>query len=192
MALIKLFSLLFFSVILTGCGGYSGDTDISQMLINIAETMPPVLAMVTAASYVMGFVFVMKGVYKLKEYGEARTMMSSQISIWPIVIKLGVGAMLIYFPSAVDIGMQTLFDYSSPLSYSGTQSSETEELVDALVLIMQVIGAIAFIRGLVLLSTSVQQGAQPGGFSKGITFMVGGILAINIYGTWEVLVNTIT
>jgi intracellular multiplication protein IcmC len=192
MALIKPVLTILISLLLFGCGANSGDIDLAQMMANIAESMPDVLAMVTAASYIMGFTIVMMGIYKLKEYGEARTMMSSQVSIWPIIITLSVGSMLIFFPSTIEVTMQTLFDYSSPISYSGTSGSESDELISDLVIIMQIIGAISFIRGLLLLNTSSHRGAQPGGFSKGITFVVGGILAINMYGTWEVLVNTIT
>lgn len=191
MALTKLFLAFFVTVLLAGCANLPEDTDISQMIINIAETLPPVLAMVSAASYIIGIVLVMKGIFKLKEFGEARTMMSSHLSAMPSIITMCTGGFLIFFPTSIEIGMQTIFDYSSPLSYS-SQDSASDELVDAIVMMMQIIGSIAFIRGMLLIKSSTGQGAQPGSFSKGITFVVAGILAINIYGTWEVLVNTIT
>lgn len=193
MALIKLLFVSLCLFCLAGCenGKIPDDIDLSQIMVNIAETLPPVLAMVSAASYLIGITLVIKGVFKLKEFGEARTMMTSHLSAVPTIITLCVGGFLIFFPTSIEIGLQTIFAYSTPLSYS-SQDTATKDLVDAIVMIMQIIGSIAFIRGMMLIKASTGQGAQPGSFSKGITFVIAGILAINIYGTWEVLVNTIT
>lgn len=117
--------------------------------------------------------------------------MSSQTNLWPSLITIGVGSLLIFFVSSYQVGLQTLFGYSSPLSYSSDASS-TESLVTSVVTIMQVVGVIAFIRGLLLLNGAGSPGAQPGSVGKGLTFVVGGLLAINIYGTWLALVNTLT
>ena len=182
--------LLFVVFGLVGCSN-AGNLDLSQMVVNVANTMPDVMALVTAASYIIGITIATKGVYKLREYGELRTMMSSQTSIWPIIITLVAGFALVYFPTTFEIGMETLFAYSSPLAYTGTSDQQTTELVNAVVDIMQVIGAIAVIRGLMILHTASSQGSQPGSFAKGITFVIGGVLAINMYGTWEVLENTV-
>jgi len=56
--------------------------------------------------------------------------------------------------------------------------------------VMQVIGVIAVIRGLLFLSKAGNQG-QPGMAGRGITHLIAGILAINIYGTWQVLENSL-
>lgn len=191
MALTKPFFLFLLTLCLAGCANIPEGTDISEMIINIAETLPPVLAMVSAASYIIGISMVIKGIFKLKEFGESRTMMSSHLSAMPSIITICVGGFLIFFPSSIEVGMQTIFNYSNPLSYS-SEDATTQELIDSIVMIMQIIGSISFIRGMLLIKSSTGQGAQPGSFSKGITFVIAGILAINIYGTWEVLVNTIT
>lgn len=178
---------------LTACGKLpdTSSLDIEQMIINLAKTMPSLLAMFTAAAYIIGFALVLKGIYRLKEYGEMRTTMSSQTNIWGAIITLVMGSMLIFLVSSYKIGLQTLFGYSSPLRYS-QDSSSTDALVSSVVLIMQVVGVIAFIRGILLLNSGGTHHAQPGSIGKGLTFIVGGLLAINIYGTWQVLVNTLT
>ena len=184
--------VLILPLFLSACGSVpdASSLDIEQMIVNIAKTMPSLLAMFTAGAYILGFTLVLKGIYKLKEYGEMRTSMSSQTNIWPPLITLAVGTTLIFFVSGYEIGLQTLFGYSSPLTYSSDTSS-TDALVSSVVLIMQVVGVIAFIRGLLLLNSAGGHGAQPGSIGKGLTFVVGGLLAINIYGTWEMLVNTL-
>lgn len=176
----------------TACGTLpdASSLTIEQMIVNIAKTMPSLLAMFTAAAYIIGFALVMKGIYRLKEYGEMRTTMSSQTNIWGAIITLVMGSLLIFIVSAYQIGLQTLFGDSSPLSYSSTSSS-TDELVSSLVLIMQVVGIIAFIRGILLLNSAGSHSAQPGSIGKGLTFIIGGLLAINVYGTWQVIVNTL-
>ncbi|MBP9725957.1 MAG: type IV secretion protein IcmC [Gammaproteobacteria bacterium] len=183
---------LILPLFLSACGSVpdASSLDIEQMIVNLAKTMPSLLAMFTAGAYVLGFTLVLKGIYKLKEYGEMRTSMSSQTNLWPPLITITVGTILIFFVSGYQIGLQTLFGYSSPLTYSSDTSS-TDALVSSVVLIMQVVGVIAFIRGLLLLNSAGGHGAQPGSIGKGLTFVVGGLLAINIYGTWEVLVNTL-
>ncbi len=177
---------------LTACGTVpdASSLTIEQMIINLAKVMPSLLAMFSGGAYVLGFILVLRGVYKLKEYGEMRTSMSSQTNLWPPMITLAIGTLLIFFVSGYQIGLQTLFGYSSPLTYSADTSS-TETLVSSVVSIMQVIGVIAFIRGLLLLNGAGGHSAQPGSVGKGLTFTIGGLLAINIYGTWEILVNTL-
>jgi intracellular multiplication protein IcmC len=164
--------------------------NIQQMIVNIAKVMPSLLAMFSAFAYIIGLALMYKGVYKLKEYGEMRTAMSSQTNLWGAIITLVVGSLLIYFVSAYKIGLQTLFGYSSPLAYT-EDSSSSEQLVSAVVLIVQIVGVIAFIRGMLLLNSAGGHGAQPGTIGKGVTFIIGGLLAINIYGTWQVLINTL-
>ena len=193
MAAKRLFFLIL-PLLLTGCSASqsAASLDFEQMVINLANTMPSLLAMVSAAAYVLGFSLVLKGIYKLKEYGEMRTSMSSQTNLWPPMITLGIGTMLIYFVSTYEMGLATIFGTAeiSPIAYSNSSGS-TEALVGAVVSIMQVVGVIAFIRGLLLLNSAGNPGAQPGSIGKGITFAIGGILSINIYGTWQMLINTL-
>ena len=60
----------------------------------------------------------------------------------------------------------------------------------ALLGLVQVMGVIAFIRGWVLLGHAGEQNAQQGMFGKGLTHIIGGILAINIVGTKDLIWNT--
>ena len=187
--------LLVLPLFLVGCSNdwpNASSVTIEQMIINIANVMPSLLAMFTAGAYILGLLLVLKGVYKLREYGEMRTSMSSQTNLWAAIITLVMGSMLIFFVSSYQIGLTTLFgdNWQDTLSYpSGTGS--TDALVSSVVLIMQVIGVIAFIRGILLLNSAGGHNAQPGSIGKGLTFIIGGLLAINIYGTWEMLVNTL-
>jgi intracellular multiplication protein IcmC len=110
-----------------------------------------------------------------------------------------VGAVLIWLPTTSDVMTETFFGSSSTLfsgnsfdysalgsgsqllAYSTGSSLQAQwsAIADTLVLYIQFIGLIAFIRGWIIISKATQTGAQPGSMSKGITHIIGGILAIN-------------
>ncbi|AAU26550.1 TPA: type IVB secretion system protein IcmC/DotE [Legionella pneumophila] len=173
----------------------------ANILANIANQLEPVQRLITGGAYLIGCAFIFKAIYSLKVYGEARTMMSSNTSIKEPVMYLMVGALLIYFPSLVSSVLQTTFGYSNPLAYSGGVSSGSDTISALfgsgslvgrpLVMIIRVIGLIAFVRGWVLIARSASQGQPPGGTGKGLIHVFGGILAINIVGTVDMINNTL-
>jgi len=56
---------------------------------------------------------------------------------------------------------------------------EWSDLINTIVMFIQLVGLIAFVRGWFILSHAGGQGAQQGTFSKGLIHIVGGIIAIN-------------
>ena len=50
---------------------------------------------------------------------------------------------------------------------------------------------IAFIRGWILVVKGAQAGSQPGNSSKGLIYVVGGVMAINITGTIDLINATL-
>ncbi|KGP62562.1 type IV secretion protein IcmC [Legionella norrlandica] len=172
----------------------------ANILANIANQLEPVQKLITGAAYLIGCAFLFKAIYSLKVYGEARTMMSSNTSIKEPVVYLMVGALLIYFPSGLSTVMQTTFGYANPLQYAPVDSNSpalstlfgSGSIVGRpLTMIIQVIGLIAFVRGWVLIARSASQGQPPGGTGKGLIHVFGGILAINIVGTVNMINNTL-
>ncbi len=171
-----------------------------NILTNIANSLVPVERLITGGAYLIGCAFLFKAIYSLKVYGEARTMMSNNSSIKEPVVYLMVGAIFVYFPSAFSALMQSTFGYENVLQYapvnSGSKSLDTlfgngSVVGRPLTIIIQVIGLIAFVRGWVLIARSASQGQPPGGTGKGLIHVFGGILAINIVGTLEMLNNTL-
>jgi intracellular multiplication protein IcmC len=171
-----------------------------DILTNIANSLAPVERLITGGAYLMGCAFIFKAIYSLKIYGEAKTMMSSNTSLKEPLSYLLVGAVFIYFPTAFEMLLQTSFGYSNVLQYAPVNSSN--QAIDTLFgsgsavgrplsLIIQVIGLIAFVRGWVLIARSASQGQQPGGTGKGLMHVFGGILAINIVGTLNMINNTL-
>lgn len=171
----------------------------ADILTNIANTVAPIERLVTGAAYLMGVGFAFKAIACLKQHGEGRSAQQGSSLKEPLVYFM-VAAALIYFPTALAVLLKTSFGSSSVLSYTSinTQNPTLNHLFGpssqvgrSLSLIIQLIGLIAFIRGWVLISRSATHGQAPGGTSKGIMHIVGGILAMNIIGTLEVLNNTL-
>lgn len=171
-----------------------------DILTNLSNSLAPVERLITAAAYLIGMAFVFKAIYSLRVYGESRTSMSQSTSIKEPLAYLMVGCILIYFPSALGVFMQTSFGYQSVLQYAPVSTSDASlntlfgpdsAVGQPLAMLIQVIGLIAFIRGWVLIARSASQGQPPGGTGKGFIHVFGGILAINIVGTIDVINNTL-
>jgi intracellular multiplication protein IcmC len=141
----------------------------------------------------------MKALYCLKTYGESKTMMSGNTSIKEPLSYFLVGSVLVYLPTGFQILMNSTFGPNSSILAYADSSNPTMDAVfgqnsavgTALALIIQTIGLIAFIRGWVLIAKSASQGQPPGGTGKGMVHVFGGILAMNIVGTLEIINNTL-
>ncbi len=176
---------------------YSGSENV---LGNLAASMLPVEKMLTGAAYLMGLGFAIKAILTLKTHGEQRSSMSGTGNMKEAGIYLIVAAMLVYYPTAFEVIMNSTFGYDSVLAYAPTSASTpiitnifgTDSMVGAsLTSIIQVVGLVAFIRGWVLIARGSAQGQSGGGTGKGLMHVFGGILAMNIIGTLEVFHNTL-
>jgi intracellular multiplication protein IcmC len=173
----------------------------ANILLNVAQSIPSVERLITGGAYVIGCAFLFKAIFCLKQYGESRTMMSNSTSIKEPLVHLIVGAMLIYFPSTLEVMLATTFGGSgNVLEYAPVNSSNAtmsaffgSESVIArpLIMLIQVVGLVAFVRGWILIARSASQGQPPGGTGKGFMHVFGGILAINIVGTLNIINNTL-
>lgn len=161
-----------------------------EMLINISKQVPSLMRLVTAIAYVLGMYFIIHGIIKLKHAGEMRTMMSREHSLMAPIVMLSIGAMLLYLPSSVQVGMSTFWTDPNPYAYL-KQKDQWSEFINVCFTIVQLIGTIAFIRGLVLISHLGTGSGQHGTLSKGMTHIIGGILCINIYEFIKVITTTL-
>lgn len=185
------------------CQGYSVTCWISSqvdILTNIANNLHSVEHLVSGAAYLMGLGFMFKALFSLKEHGEQKSMMSNRSSIKEPAMYFLVGSMLLFLPSTFNMMMMTTFGYTNVLAYAPTNSNNStinilfgqdSAVGAALSTIIQTIGLIAFIRGWVLIARSASQGQPPGGTGKGMIHVFGGILAMNIVGTLQMVNNTL-
>jgi hypothetical protein len=159
------------------------------MLANIKNTIPELMKLVTAFAFVIGIFLVIMGIIQLKHVGEMRTQMSHEHHLAKPLLMITMGTLLIYLPSSVQVGMSTFWSEPNPYGYMDLQKDQWQEAINICFAVIQFIGVIAFIRGLILLSHS--GGHHQGSFGKGITHIIGGIFCINIYQLIQVLSATL-
>ena len=148
----------------------------------------------------MGMAFAFKAVNTLKMYGESRSMSSSSTNFKEPLIYFLVAAVFLFIPSALKTFLATTFGSTSILEYAPVNSSDTtlntlfgpnSSVGGPLTIIIQTIGLIAFVRGWILIARSAGQGQQPGGMGKGLMHIFGGILALNIVQTINIINNSL-
>jgi len=170
-------------------GGSATLPDIQTMLINFSTAVPNLMRLVTASSYVVGLLLVGSAVMRMKHYGEMRTQMSQEHSIWGPVIEFLIAIALLYLPSSVATMTSTF--WTTPLTYV-PPTGPNALFISAAYQVVGLIGAIAFIRGLLILK---QAGSERGGqqhvIGKGFAHLVGGTLCINMQATLHMFAATV-
>ncbi|MHA7840885.1 MAG: hypothetical protein ACX932_03365 [Gammaproteobacteria bacterium] len=165
---------------------------LAQMLINIQQTIPALMSMVTGAAYVMGFFFIFSAFYNMKQYGEMRLMSSANTDLRGPIGGLLLGAALIYIPNVFSVALITFFGSDNPIAYEGN-GSNWDLLAESLIDVIQFVGVIAIIKAIVLFRKASSGGSagQQGLAGRGVTHFIGGVLAINIIGTKNILFSTL-
>lgn len=195
------------------------EKDLQDIMENLKKILTPAMLLLLSLSFVIGLVFLLKGLLLLKAFAQPLTQATRPGEIAGPMVYMFVGAVMIYIPTSTDILTNTLFGAGGKSIFSGGgggQSFGTVNLanmgkasdqilgyapvsvegqwatmVDTIVLYMQFIGFLAFMRGWLMIAHSGQPGVQPGSISKGIIHIVGGILAINFLPLVNAVRNTI-
>lgn len=149
---------------------------------NIAQAVPALQFFTTALAYVLGFWSVYSGLLQLKKLAEARTMGGGDAKMSGPLLYIFVGAALIYLPSSIRSGMSTFWANPNPYQYDTGATDAWSIFVSACFNIIQLIGVIAFIRGLIILShLGSHGGGQQATAGRAIAHIVGGIFLIDMY-----------
>lgn len=186
---------IFFYIGFLGLAGCSTQiNDSANMLVNLSRSYAGFFKLITAGAYLMGIAMAMRGIYYLKLYGDARTMMSSQANLKIPVIYLFVAGVFMYMPSMIHSLTMTAFGTTeiTPLNYNTDKLGGLNiQATNAILGFIQVVGLISFVRGWMIVAKSAQGASQGASFGKGFTHVIGGILAINIVGTKNALWSTL-
>jgi intracellular multiplication protein IcmC len=166
--------------------------DVTQMLANISKEIPIFIRFIVAFSYTMGVCLVAAGIIKLKSFGHNTVMMSTQANATIPMVYVFVGTMMVYFVTILNAGTMTVF--ASPTDSLIRYTSENEAspftgVINVVVMIVQLVGYIAFLRGWFILM-KMGSNNSPGTLGKGLVHLLGGVLAANIMTTWAVLTQT--
>jgi intracellular multiplication protein IcmC len=177
--------LILITLILSGCAELKSP-DVAKMMETLQANFRPIEMMIVGTAYVAGFGLLFSAIHKLRAYGEVRTMMPSNAQMTGPLIQFFIGIALIFLPSVIKVSVTSLWGTDSLLAWPG-ETGDWDKIMGAVFGIVRILGYIALVRGLFLMSRAAQQGAQQGTFGKGMVHFFGGILAINIWGTVKVI-----
>ena len=152
--------------------------DLVTILGNLSQSLYPVQRLITGGSYLLGILFIMKAIGKLKKIGDHRAQSSSQEKMYTPMMYLAFGAALIYIPTVMQTMANTAFGVGNVLTYS---PPPTPNIYSSMGLIIRTAGVLWFIRGCVLVAHASEPGTQEG--PKGLVFIIAGIFAMNFDNT---------
>ncbi len=179
----------------TGAPTSNSVTSISavDMLRNFATDVPSLMRLATALAYVVGMYFILIGIVKLKHAGESRTMTSQEHAMTEPMMYLIAGALLLYLPTSVQVGLSTFWSTPNPYGYLDNQNATGPwgDFYSICFSVVQFFGVVAFIRGVIMLSHLGGRGGHQGGIGKAMTHIIGGLFCINIYEFVKMVLATL-
>ncbi len=152
--------------------------DLVTMIGNLSQSLYPVQHFITGGAYILGVLFFMTAIAKLRKIADHRAQSSSQEKMYTPMMYLVFGAALIYLPSALNYMANTTFGTGNILTYT---SYNPTNIFSSMGLLVQTAGVLWFVRGCVLVAQSSEPGTQHG--PKGLVFIFAGILAMNFDNT---------
>ncbi len=179
----------------------ASSASLGQMLMNLQQSLMGVWTMLTGACWLLGTTLFVLGVMKLKKYGQMTVFMMAQADFVGPMMRIFVGTLLIYTPWSIEmllntawsggVTMNTSMQTGNLQGYISSGDMSFESLMGPVFSLVQIIGLVAFIRGLVKLAKVGEQGGQPGTVPAAMMLLFGGVFAINIVGTIDVLEATL-
>lgn len=155
------------------------NTDLVAMIGNISQSLFPVQSLISGLAYLLGILFFINAIAKLRKIGDARARSSSHEKMFvPIAYILGASALL-YLPSALQALSVTAFGTGNILGYMASYNKL--DITDSMQVVIQTAGLIWFVRGCVLLVHSSDPSFKQG--PKGLAFLCAGVLAMNFEAT---------
>jgi intracellular multiplication protein IcmC len=189
---------------------YAGP-DIQTILNNVSRIIVPLTGVVLLFSYIGGVYMIIHALTMMKKFGNM-SMQAQPGELAGPLMQLVVGAILIYLPTSTDTlsnslfgSSNSIFGGSSTVNYSNVGSGsevlgyvasdsfaqQWASMANTLVLYIQFVGFLSFVKGWFILSKSAGHGAPQDSVSKGITHIIGGLIAINFVAATNIIYNTI-
>jgi len=197
----------------------ASSNDIQSILSNLQAIVVPMVNLILLFSGLAGIVFIFKALIHMKKFGQTGQHQPGEVS-GPMV-ELLVGTVLLYLPTTTNLSLATLFgsgsmagftsisnnvfssstlnfaaggtgqdllQYSDNTGLSGAFSS----LANTLVLYIQFIGFLSFVRGwFIIAKADGRSGGQPGTLGKGVIHIIGGLIAVNFVAAITIIQQTL-
>lgn len=177
-----------------GAAGVGGQVGLDGLMTNVVMNIKsPMIFMLSVISILIGIFLVIKGLLKGSKFGQ-----DAKSSLPNIFANLIIGTILYTVGTSMNTIMATVFGdstiggpggvVSAVAANFGANTQPFQAAVYAALTFFQMVGMIAFIRGWLILKDSVENGGgQQNKVAQGLTHIVGGVLAVNIYRFLEAM-----
>lgn len=154
--------------------------DMITMIVNLSSDFLHVIPALQGFSYLIGTVFIFLSLNHLKHMLEKGAQGRNE-SKTAVFTQFFVGAALLFLPYTVTVVSGSFFGAGNVIAYAPPPRST--DIVDAMYIFIQMAGFIWCIRGLVLLAHASEAGIKMA--RKGLAFVAGGLIGINIHTTMK-------
>lgn len=167
-------------------------TTLQTIFENGQDAWVQIIIFLGAAMFVTGVVLGGVAIGKFKGVADGKVSMTQ-----PIVITL-VSAGLIASPSVIMMIAETYYEKQvwrptallSAIPQTSSMAPGVAEALTSVLIFVQLLGVVAFFRGMLMFRAIGANGNNNGGFGKAMTHVLGGVLAINIQLTVGILART--
>src|SRR3989344_183293 len=163
----------------------TGDDTSPQLITQNIALMARIAEYVSIAA---GLSLFLGGLFKLKRYGEMRTMMSQQITLAAPLFMILSGGALLYLPLVLGTALYAVWGTTNPMAIPTFGYSSIDNMLPPIVMFVRFVGVVSFIRGWLMVARLGKE-AQPGTAGKAMMHIIGGILCIHIVGTAHIIQN---
>lgn len=166
----------------------SADTSLETIFTNGTSSWQAIVVVVGAAMYITGIILFFMAILQFKDVADQKATIGK-----PLMFSV-ISAAMIASPSMIETITTTYFGSQkfqpgALLSSIPTQSvAGMAEAMTSVLIFVQMLGVIAFFRGLLMLKGVGSQ--KEGVIGKAMTHILGGVLAVNIQKTVGVLART--
>ena len=174
-------------------GNTGSGTTLDVMMTNfISNIKNPILSLISIIAFITGLYMIARGLFKASKYGfDPRTHAMHLILINMLfgALLLAIGSNMYTITYAVFGGITTAPGSVIQWAALSSVSPQFANAVTACLQFVQIIGAIAFVRGWLILK-KVAEGNGQTSLAQGLTHILGGVLAINIFIFLPIMDNT--
>jgi intracellular multiplication protein IcmC len=164
------------------------DGDIGNLPAVLTANLNIVVDIMQTIAILLGLALFLGGMFQLKRYGEARTMMSSQMSMTGPLMMLLSGIAMLCSPLMIGTLLVAFWGPggATDLPYDGDTSYGWSQYIQPIIIFVRVIGIFAFMRGFMMVARTGGQ-TQQGTTGKALIHVFAGILCVHIMGTIKLL-----
>lgn len=187
---------LLLPLILLSVSLYAGGTITpTEMFSNLEQSMAKIYPALIKILNLAGYFMILKAIFMLKKLGHRTAFMGGSSSLVGPIAVIFIGIIMINAQEFIKVIVLTLYgqkiqstkDWESAHGNSDSWYSALTPIVG----LVQVIGLVAFFRGIIILTKACNENSQPGNVSKGLMHILGGVMAVNITGTIDLIDKTL-